>query len=186
VKKLQSRNNEHILNSAHRLNAPFSAFFNCMRALANHRVAVGDSSRVCKSSFQDDEYNNLKKTIATSCLLRVHMLRRLLASLSRIPGVREATVVDEHGRLRASLVDDQESVVFEDEVPSALREAEAMCVEAGMGNIDQIWVTGSEGRYGIASMAAGSALIMVCDRASALGRMRHEVKRLRPSMSELI
>ncbi len=114
------------------------------------------------------------------------MLRRLLASLSRIPGVREATVVDEHGRLRASLVDDQESVVFEDEVPSALREAEAMCVEAGMGKVDQIWVTGSGGRYGIASMAAGAALIMVCDCASALGRMRHEVKRLRPSMSELI
>lgn len=114
------------------------------------------------------------------------MLRRLLASLSRIPGVREATVVDEHGRLRASLVDNQNSVVFEDEVTSALRDAKAMCDEAGIGNIDQIWVTGSTGRFGIASMSAGAALIMVCERASALGRMRHEVKRLRPSMNELM
>jgi len=157
-----------------------------MRALVDLRLAVGYSRRVSKSSFQDDENNNLKKTIAASQASRVDMLRRLLASLSRIPGVREATIVDEHGRLRASLVADQEAVVFAEEVPTALREADRLCEEAGMGKVDQIWVSGNDGRYGIASMAAGSALIMVCDRASAIGRMRHEVKRLRPSMSELI
>ncbi len=157
-----------------------------MRALVNLGLTVGDSSRVCKSSFQDDEYNNLKKTIGASQASRVDMLRRLLASLSRIPGVREATIVDEHGRLRASLVADQDSVVFAEEVPMALRDADGLSEEAGIGKVDQIWVTGDDGRYGIASMAAGAALIMVCDRASAIGRMRHEVKRLRPSMSELI
>ena len=114
------------------------------------------------------------------------MLRRLLASLGRIPGVRSTAVVDEHGRLRASLVEDQDAVVFADEVPAALREADGLAEDAGIGNIDQLWVTGRDGRYGLATLPSGAGLVIVCDRASALGRMRYEVNRSRPTISELI
>ena len=161
------------------------AFSNWTRALSR-QSPVGDSRGVHESSFQDEENNNLKKPVATSDSPRVPMLRRLLASLSRIPGVRSATVVDEHGRLRASLVEDQDDEVFSSEAPTALRDAEELCHDAGIGQIDQIWVSGSEGRYGLARLGAGAALVIVCDRASALGRMRHEVSRSRPTMLELI
>jgi len=114
------------------------------------------------------------------------MLRRLLASLNRIPGVRGASVVDEHGRMRASLVEDQDENVFSSEIPLALGQANELSKDAGIGSIDQVWATGSDGRVGIASMAAGASLVIVCNRESALGRLRHEVGRSRPTMKELI
>lgn len=94
--------------------------------------------------------------------------------------------MDEHGRVRASLVEDQDENVFSSEVPLALRQANELCKDAGIGPVDQIWATGSNGRVGIASMAAGASLVIVCNRESALGRLRHEVGRSRPTMKELI
>ena len=113
------------------------------------------------------------------------MLRRLLSSFRRVPGVLGAIVVDDQWSVTAAeleLEHDELLPTWSD----ALRESERLVGDVGLGSIEQLWLECEQGHIVLAPLAGGHSMLVLSDAAANIGRLRHEVRARTPVIDDLL
>jgi predicted regulator of Ras-like GTPase activity (Roadblock/LC7/MglB family) len=115
------------------------------------------------------------------------MLRRLLATFSRIDGVRSAVVVNAEMTPIATFLDPAlAEVTVNLGILEAVREAERLSTAAGLSNLEQVWVESAGGNVLVAPLADGHAILVSSENASNIGRLRHEIRARAPVIEDLL
>ena len=113
------------------------------------------------------------------------MLRRLLASFRRVPGVVGAIVVDDQWAVTATALE-----MGQDETLTAwsdvIRESERLVGEIELGGIEQLWMECGQGHIVLAPLAGGHSMLVLSDSASNIGRLRHEVRARTPVIDDML
>jgi predicted regulator of Ras-like GTPase activity (Roadblock/LC7/MglB family) len=115
------------------------------------------------------------------------MLQRLLATFSRIDGVRSAVVVDAEMTPIATFLDPAlAGVEVNFGLLEVLREAERLSSASSLTNLEQIWVESDRGNVLVAPLEDGHVILVSSTDASNIGRLRHEIRARAPVIEDLL
>ena len=113
------------------------------------------------------------------------MLRRLLASFRRVPGVVGTIVVDDQWTVTATALEmeqDEMLTTWSD----VLRESERLVGEVEMGDIEQLWLECELGHIVLAPLVGGHSMLVLSDSVANIGRLRHEVRARTPVIDDML
>ena len=115
------------------------------------------------------------------------MLRRLLATFSRIDGVSGAVVVDAEMTPVATFLDSlNEGIEVSAGIHEVLREGERLSSAAGLSGLEQVWMESDQGNVLVSPLFDGHVLLVSSANASNIGRLRHEIRARTPVIEDLL